>query len=169
MKRFAVVLAIAALLASCAPSATGPVAGRIVNGKTGEEGQVAFTRGTLRPRLNAAQAPDSVTIAIGGQTYSGRTVVVDGGSVRTAPGNWAGNWDMSFGFGGSRNVNDNFFGWGSRVGRSQEATLARTGNLIARTTTAPTRTLTCTLTVDVYEHGVGDCTDGEGTRYALQF
>ena len=154
----------AALLASCAPSVTGPVVGRIVNSKTGAEGQVSFTRGTLKPRLGDPFSPDNAVIAIGGQTYTGRTVLIDGGAVRTPS-----NWDMSFGFGGGRAVNDGFFGWGTRLNTPQRTDLARTGNLIAKTAGANPSVLTCTLTVDVYEHGVGDCTDSSGTKYAMQF
>ncbi|MCD0175334.1 hypothetical protein IHN32_05155, partial [Deinococcus sp. 14RED07] len=46
---------------------------------------------------------------------------------------------------------------------------AHTGNLIARAEGDPPALLTCTLTVDAQQRGIGECFDGAGTRYALQF
>lgn len=165
MKRLCLLAAVAVSLASCAPGVTGPVLGRIVNGQTGQEGQVSLTRGTLRPQYDAPAAPDNAVISIGGQTYTGRTVLVESGSVR-APDSAL---SLNFGFG--RPFDDGFFGLGGRWGypHADRVALPRPGNLIARTAGPAPRTLTCTLTVDRYEHGVGDCLGSDGAKYALQF
>lgn len=157
--------ALVAPLAACTPALTGPQVGRIVNGNTGAEGTVAFTRGTLRPRIAGPYAADNVVIQIAGQTYSGRTVILDA-NASALPGNWG----LSVGFGSGTNVGPNgFFGWDTHFGTPrQHASSSRTGNLIARTT-GNTRTLTCNLLVDENEHGIGDCTDQSGVKYTLQF
>lgn len=163
MKRLALLLAGAGLLASCAPTLTTPVTGRIVNTTTGQEGTISFTRGTLKPRLDGPNAPDNVTINIAGQTFTGRTVILNS-TVSTVP-EWSTRFDWVYGNGP----------WDSRIGvrtgygTPTSAAVTRAGNLIARSTSTPARTLTCTLNVDVYEHGIGDCIDGTGNRYALQF
>lgn len=164
MKRPLLLSICAVLLASCAPSMTGPVTGRIVNTVTGVEGTVQFTRGTLQPRLEGPNAPENATLQIAGQTYTGRTVLIDNGVI-TSPA-----WRASLNLFGGHNNRESGFGWYTRVGTpGNERLVTRTGNLIARTSTAPTLTLTCTLSVDMNEHGVGDCTGSDGTKYALQF
>lgn len=162
-----VLTAIIGLLASCAPTVTGPIAGRIVNGTTGEEGAVSFTRGTLQPRIGDPFAADNAVISIGGTTYRGRSVVLDGGTVSTLPANWG----LSLGFSGGTRHGEEAFGWGTRLDspRRDTVSLTRTGNLIARSAAPNAKTLTCTLLVDAYEHGVGDCTGNNGVKYALQF
>lgn len=165
MKRLALPFALLAL-ASCAPTVTGPITGRIVNGKTGQEGSVSFTRGTLKPRLDGPNAADNAFIQIGGQSYVGRTVLIN---VTTAAPTTDWGFGLSFGSGGP--FRDGVFGWDTRWGRNnfERTTVSRTGNLIARTSGPVTLTLTCNLNVDVYEHGVGECTGNDGTKYAMQF
>lgn len=164
MKRTFLLLGCAGLLASCAPTITGPVVGRIVNNTTGQEGTVSFTRGTLKPRLDGPYAADNAVINLAGRTYTGRTVIINSG-VSAAP-----TWNASFDWmGGNRRWNN---GWGWGIGfdtPSNDVRVSRSGNLIARTNTTPVQTLTCNLSVDVYEHGVGDCLGNDGTKYALQF
>ncbi|AFD25317.1 hypothetical protein [Deinococcus gobiensis] len=161
--------AAACLLASCAPTLTGPVTGRIVNGQTGEEGTVSFTRGTLRPGYVNGSAGDNVVVRIGSLAYTGRTTIVNGGVVGPLPAGWG----LSLGFGGGSRLGDEgALGWGTRLDTpapGAAAVTSRTGNLIARTLGASPRTLTCTLTVDTAEHGIGDCTGSDGAKYALQF
>lgn len=153
-------------LASCAPTLTGPIAGRIVNGKTGTEGTVSFTRGTLQPRLDGPRAPDNAVIQIGGETYTGRTMLIN--VTTLVPQS---DWGFGLSFGNTSRYHDGFFGWDAGWGRNnfENRSVTRTGNLIARTTGPNPLTLTCNLNVDVYEHGVGDCTGSDGTRYAMQF
>ncbi|WP_309570515.1 hypothetical protein [Deinococcus sp.] len=170
MNHAALTVLAATLLASCAPAATGPRTGRIVNSVTGTEGVVTFTPGTLRPRLGDPFAPDNASIAIAGQIYSGRTAIVDGSSGAGNP--LPAGWGLSFGFGASSGAFTNgSVGFGTRLDSPDHHTppVARIGNLIARTAAAPILTLTCTLTVDENEHGIGDCTGNDGTKYALQF
>ncbi|WP_291425405.1 hypothetical protein [Deinococcus sp.] len=154
-------LGASALLASCAPSVTGPVQGRIVNSKTGQEGVAAFVRGTLQPRLNGAYAADNVTLQIGEQVYTGRTVLIGSGVVETPV-----TWGVGLGFGSWRHPG---LGWGGRYDTFNRATPIYSGNLIARTAGPAPKTLTCQLTVDAFERGVGNCVGSDGTTYALQF
>lgn len=167
MKPLLALLGLSTLLASCTPAVTGPQLGRIVNGKTGQEGTVAFTRGTLRPRLGDPFAPDNAIISLGTLTYTGRTVILDSAVAGPA----APNWGLRVGFGGGTNIGPNgFLGWGTDFGTPRHAaSYARTGNLIARTAGNAPRTLTCSLMVDEREHGVGECTGDDGVKYALQF
>ncbi|MFN4252943.1 MAG: hypothetical protein ACK4GP_18155, partial [Deinococcus sp.] len=72
---------LASALGACAPALTAPQTGRIVNARTGEEGAVTFTRGTLTPRVGDPFAPDNATIRIGGRTYAGRTYLIGGGAL----------------------------------------------------------------------------------------
>lgn len=162
MKRIALPLLGTGLLASCAPTLNTPVTGRIVNTSTGQEGTITFTRGTLQPRLDGPNAPNNVSISLGGQTYTGRTVILN---TSTSTPSWNTRFDWIY---PSRPWNTTF---GLRTGFDlpSQTQLNRTGNLIARTTTNPPQTMTCNLTIDPYEHGIGDCIDGQGTRYALQF
>ncbi|GHF31659.1 hypothetical protein HNQ07_000525 [Deinococcus metalli] len=169
MKHAALTVLAAALLASCAPTVTGPRQGRIVNSVTGTEGTVTFVSGSLRPRVGDPFAPDNATITIGGQTYTGRTAIVDGsGAGNPLPAGWG----LSVGFGASSSAFTNgMVGIGTRLDSpdAHRPPVARIGNLIARTTGTPVLTLTCTLTVDETEHGIGDCTGNDGTKYAMQF
>ena len=158
----------ATLLAACAPTATVPQQGRIVNSVTGEEGRLTFLPGTLRPRLGDPFAPDNATIQIGGQTYSGRTAILDSGPASPLPAGWG----LSLAFGGSATTGTgNQLGLGAQVGSQDRRAfpVARSGNLIARTAGESPRTLTCTLSVDEREHGIGECTGNDGVKYALQF
>lgn len=169
MKHAALTVLAAALLASCAPSVTAPRQGRIVNSVTGTEGVVTFTPGTLRPRLGDPFAPDNATITFGGQTYLGRTAIVDGSGAGNA---LPAGWGFSFSLGGTSNAgNSGALGFGTNLHSPDphRPPVARIGNLIARTAAAPILTLTCTLTVDETEHGIGECTGNDGTKYALQF
>jgi hypothetical protein len=157
----------AGVLASCAPAMTGPQLGRIVNSVTGQEGTVSFVRGTLQPRLGDPFAADNVTIRIGGQTYSGRTAILNGGVGGLLPAGLG----LSLSVGGSAAVGENgAVALGTRLDtpRPGPATV-RSGNLIARTAGASTLTLTCALTVDEAEHGIGECVGNDGVKYALQF
>lgn len=155
------------VLAACAPSATGPQMGRIVNSVTGQEGTVSFTRGTLQPRLGDPFAADNATIRIGGQTYSGRTTVLSGSAASLLPAGLG----LSLSVGGGVAVGESgAVAVGTRLDTPRPgAATVRSGNLIARTASAPTLTLTCTLTVDESEHGIGECTGNDGVKYALQF
>ncbi|MGM9320229.1 hypothetical protein [Deinococcus aquaticus] len=157
---------LAGALASCAPALTGLQTGRIVNTRTGQEGTVTFVRGSLNARLPDVFAPDNATIVIGERTYTGRTYLLDGVASPLPAGS-----SLSVGFGastGGGNAGD--FGFGTRfdTGRPRLAP-TRTGNLIARVQGDAPGLLTCTLTVDAQERGIGECFDGAGTRYALQF
>lgn len=159
--------ALALLLSACAPTQTGPQLGRIVNGATGEEGTVSFTRGSLRPRVADPFAPDNATIRIGGLTYTGRTVILSGSALPLPAG-----WSLSVGVGGDTGLGQGgALGWGTQLDSppAGRAVPTRSGNLIARTAGAAPRTLTCTLSVDEREHGIGECTGQDGVRYALQF
>ncbi|WP_027459704.1 hypothetical protein [Deinococcus murrayi] len=163
MKQFAAV-ALAALLAACAPAFTATPPGRVVNAATGQEGTVTFTPGSLRPGLPAA-GPDNVTLSIGGQTYTGRVVVLEGALAAAPP-----PLTLSVAVGGTAGAGGTSFGWGARLGPAPtpQGTL-RTGSLIARTAGPTSRTLTCTLTVDERERGYGECRDEAGVRYVMQF
>ncbi|MDV6374814.1 hypothetical protein [Deinococcus arenicola] len=157
----------AGVLASCAPTVTGPQVGRIVNSVTGQEGTVSFLRGTLQPRVGDPFAADNAAIQIAGQSYSGRTAIVNGGAVSPLPAGLG----LSLSLGGSAAIGDNgAVGIGTRLDTPRpRAALTRSGNLIVRTAGTPTLTLTCTLTVDESEHGIGECTGNDGVKYALQF
>lgn len=169
MKLNSIVLgaAVAGVLASCAPALTGPQVGRIVNSVTGQEGTVSFTRGTLQPRVGDPFAADNAAIQIAGQTYSGRTAIVNGDTVSPLPAGFG----LSVALGGSTTIGDNgAVGIGTRLDTPRpRAAVTRSGNLIARTAGTPTLTLTCTLTVDESERGIGECTGNDGVKYALQF
>jgi hypothetical protein len=163
MKATLACLSIAALLASCAPALNPPVTGRIVNAATGQEGTLTFHPGALRGRTGDPFGGNNTTIQIGGQTYGGRTALLDASTTVTVRPNVG----VSLGF-GTGPYSDPF--WGTQVSTStQTRTSLRTGNLIARTFGGTPRTLTCTLQVDDSNHGVGDCTGNDGARYALQF
>ncbi len=163
MKATLACLSIAALLGSCAPALNPPVTGRIVNATNGQEGTVTFSPGALTTRTGDALGDNNTTIQIGGQTYGGRTVLLDASTtvtVRPAV-------DVGFGFGTGLYA-DPFFG--TRVGTTTQTRAGlRTGNLIARSFAAPNRTITCTLQVNETYRGIGDCTGSDGARYALQF
>ena len=169
MKSIPVLLGVtlAGVLASCAPTMTGPQMGRIVNSVTGQEGTVSFVRGTLQPRLGNPFAADNATIRIGGQTYSGRTAILSGSVASLLPAGLG----LSLSVGGSAAIGENgAVALGTRLDTPRPGTATvRSGNLIARTVGAPTLTLTCTLTVDEAEHGIGECTGNDGVKYALQF
>lgn len=169
MKPIPVLLGVtlAGVLASCAPTMTGPQMGRIVNSVTGQEGTVSFVRGTLQPRLGNPFAADNATIRIGGQTYSGRTAILSGSAASLLPAGLG----LSLSVGGSAAIGENgAVALGTRLDTPRPGTATvRSGNLIARTASAPTLTLTCTLTVDEAEHGIGECTGNDGVKYALQF
>lgn len=163
MKQFTAV-ALAALLASCAPTFTATPPGRVVNTATGQEGTVTFAAGSLRPGLTAT-GPDNVVLSIGGQTYTGRAAVLDG-TLATAPAPLA----LSVAVGGTAGTGGSTFGWGARLGPApQPQGTLRAGSLIARTAGSPPRTLTCTLTVDERERGFGECRGEDGVRYVMQF
>ena len=153
---------LASVLGACAPSVTALQTGRIVNAVTGEEGTVTFRRGTLSPRLGDPFAPDNATIRIGGRTYSGRTYLIGGGAL-------PGGLGFSVAVGAGSGSDGSAFTGGSTRVEGGRPVPAYTGNLIARAEGAPPALLTCTLTVDAQERGVGECFDGAGTRYALQF
>ncbi|MHA0041399.1 hypothetical protein [Deinococcus sp. PEB2-63] len=153
---------LASALGACAPAVTAPQTGRIVNAVTGQEGTVTFTRGTLTPRLGDPFAPDNATIRIGGRTYTGRTYLIGGGSL-------PGGLGFSVAFGASSGTDGSAFTSGGTRVEGGRPVPAYTGNLIARAEGDAPGILTCTLTVDAQERGVGECFDGAGTRYALQF
>ncbi|GAA0519249.1 hypothetical protein [Deinococcus depolymerans] len=153
---------LASVLGACAPAVTAPQTGRIVNAVTGEEGTVTFTRGTLTPHVGDPFAPDNATLRIGGRTYTGRTYLIGNGAL-------PGGLGFSVAFGASSGSDGSAVtGGGTRVEGGRPVP-AYTGNLIARADSDPPALLTCTLTVDAQERGIGECFDGAGTRYALQF
>lgn len=157
-------VALAALLASCAPAFTATPPGRVVNAATGQEGTVTFAPGSLRPSLSAT-GPDNVTLSLGGQSYAGRVVVLDG-TLTSAPAPLS----LSVAVGGTAGTGGSTFGWGARLGPApQPQGTLRAGSLIARSASSPPRTLTCTLTVDERERGYGECRGEDGARYVLQF
>lgn len=163
MKATLACLSIAALLASCAPTLNPPVTGRIVNASTGQEGTVIFSPGALSGSAGNPFGGNNTTIQIGGQTYGGRTALLDASTTVTVRP----SVDVGLGF-GTGFYGDPFFG--TRLGTStQTRANLRTGNLIAKSFAAPARTITCTLQVNDAYRGVGDCTGSDGARYALQF
>lgn len=161
-----IALGCAALLASCAPTYTASTIGRIVNASTGAEGTVTFLPGALRTRAGDPFGGNNTTIVIGGQTYAGRAALLEG--VAAVPATGGLNFGIAFGSGQSNGNTST--GYGVFLGTPPEprATL-RAGNLIAKTAGANPRTLTCTLQVDERDHGIGDCTGSDGTRYVMQF
>jgi len=159
-------LGLAAVLASCTPALVGPPTGRIVNTTTGEEGTISFVAGSLQPRLGTGALDNNVTIQIGDRTYVGRSVIIDSASPAPSPLDFGLQFNVGNTWGGSR---DSYFGLGGSARTPAPRLVSRTGNLIARTDGNASRTLTCTLTADVQEHGYGDCTDSGGVRYVLQF
>ncbi|WP_019007889.1 lipoprotein [Deinococcus aquatilis] len=168
MKRPLMLLGLAAVLASCTPALVGPPTGRIVNNTTGEEGTISFVSGSLQPRLGTSRLDNNATIQIGNRTYVGRSVIIDTASPAPSPLDFG----LSFNFGNAWDFNGNrdpYLGVGGSARTPAPRLVSRTGNLIARTDGNASRTLTCTLTVDVQEHGYGDCTDSGGVRYVLQF
>lgn len=154
------VAGLAVALASCAPTQNSPQLGRIVNVETGEEGQISFTSGSLRPRIGDPFAADNVVIRIGKQSYSGRSVVINSAAQS------ANNWGFSVGIGAGKSNANSF--WNFDTDNRRPAGMARTGNLVARTASAIPKTMTCTLVVDEREHGIGECTDSSA-KYILQF
>ncbi|WP_034383402.1 hypothetical protein [Deinococcus sp. YIM 77859] len=153
-------LGAAALLAACAPALTAPTVGRIVNAATGQEGTVNFPPGALS---GGTSSTDNVVIQIGGQTYLGRaTLLAAAGTVPLRPA-----LDVTFGAGFWNTVPG--WAWGGQLTTGTPQITLRSGNLIARTTGATPRTLTCTLQVDAEGRGIGECTGSDGARYAMQF
>ncbi|WP_339095999.1 hypothetical protein WDJ50_01500 [Deinococcus sp. VB142] len=159
-------LGVALALASCAPTVTAPQLGRIVNGKTGAEGTVSFERGSLRPLVADPFAPDNTRIQLGDDLYTGRTQLVARGGTAPLPAGWG----LSVGVAGGTGAGPlGQVGWDTRLDSPRAAAPAYSGNLIARTSGVRVRTLTCTLLVDAQEHGIGECTGEDGTKYAMQF
>ncbi|MFB9994849.1 lipoprotein [Deinococcus oregonensis] len=168
MKRPLMLLGLAAVLASCTPGLVGPPTGRIVNTTNGQEGTISFVSGSLQPRSGTTRLDNNVTIQIGDRTYVGRSVIIDTASPVPSPFDFG----IGFNFGNTWDGTGNRYpssGVGGTVRTPAPRLVSRTGNLIARTDGNASRTLTCTLTVDVQEHGYGDCTDDAGVRYVLQF
>lgn len=162
-----------AVLASCAPTLIVGVGGRIVNVRTGQEGQITFLGG-FRDRASLPTDPDNVTVALGNLTYSGRyTVPGRNGSL--------GNLGVSlnFGTGFTSGYEDSIFGNSGYYGNyggsyrpfASDQALTWPGNLIAKATTSGgvTSTLTCTFQTDRSLHGIGYCQDSAGGSYSLQF
>ncbi|WP_420595882.1 hypothetical protein [Deinococcus sp.] len=169
MSRFLVFapLALAGLLASCAPAITD-TAGRIVNKASGQEGRVQFLGGFQAKAVTPGMA-DNVTVQLGQDFYSGQYSVI--GSSSNALGVSA-----SFGFGsGYRSADTRPVGTvdgGLRTTYDPRRDTARPGNLIVKTqrlNTAAIKTLTCDFKADASRHGVGDCTGSDGASYTLQF
>lgn len=156
--------AIALILPACAPAVIKPITGRIVNIQTGQEGTVLFKRGTLQPQLADPYAPNNTTIHIGNLTYTGRTKVIDHGGGPLPAG-----WGLNVEFGGSSNSKPNVtLGWKSRISNSNKST-GRIGNLIAKTNGRLAITMACQLTLDLNEHGIGECKSSSGALYSIQF
>ncbi|WP_407539619.1 hypothetical protein Q0M94_15785 [Deinococcus radiomollis] len=157
-----------AVLASCAPTLIVGVGGRIVNVRTGQEGQITFLGG-FRDRASLPTDPDNVTVALGNLTYSGRYTVLGRNG---ALGELGLSLNVGTGFSGTA---DSIFGnsgfYGSYRPFASDQALTRPGNLIARATTpdGSTATLTCTFQTDRSLHGIGSCQDSAGGSYSLQF
>lgn len=166
MKRVApfylVSTAIALILPACAPAVIKPITGRIVNVQTGQEGIVLFKRGTLQPQLADPYAPNNTTIRIGNLTYTGRTKVIDHGGGPLPVG-----WGLSVEFEGSNHSKPRAtVGW---RGRTSNKSTGRIGNLIAKTNGRLPITIACQLTLDLNEHGIGECKSSSGNLYSIQF
>jgi hypothetical protein len=165
--KFAPLLLVSALIAACAPATLQGVGGRIVNVKTGQEGQVSFLGG-FQERPALPSDPDNVKITLGSTVYSGRYTVL---------GSAAPKLGVSLGFGGgysSGAVSPAFGGtaaFGSLGQRPEGGNQTRPGNLIARTPAqnGAVQTLTCTFQTDSSLHGIGNCQDSAGGSYSLQF
>ena len=157
------------VMASCAPTLITGVGGRIVNVKSGQEGQITFLGG-FRDRAGRSSDPDNVTVSLGDTVYSGRYTVL--GS--SAP---LGNLGLSLSFGGgfTNGYQDSLFGNSGFSGNyrpfADEQSFTRPGNLIAKATTpgGAASTLTCTFQTDRSLHGIGSCQDSGGNSYSLQF
>lgn len=158
-------MALACALPACTPAVVKPIQGRIVNAQTGQEGTVMFKRGTLQPQLADPYAPNNTTIQIGNLTYVGRTKVID-----HSGGPLPAGWGLSVEFGGSSSPSHsaNQMSWGSRIGTSNKVS-GRVGNLIAKTKGRSPITMVCHLTLDINEHGIGECKSSSGTLYSMQF
>ncbi|ADV66948.1 hypothetical protein [Deinococcus maricopensis] len=148
----------ALLLGACAPTVTSPQ-GRLVNTTTGQEGAIAFD-GTLAPDWTLPTSKPNVTIRLGADVYTGRYTVLDD-SATPGPLRLGVTVGASFG-----NTNSTAYGGSIEAGTRRTAA-PRNGNLIAKTPAG--QVLTCTFQVDVNRHGIGECQDGRGGRYALQF
>ncbi|MDB5044709.1 MAG: hypothetical protein JWQ08_759 [Deinococcus sp.] len=168
MKRPLMLLGLAAVLASCTPALVGPPTGRIVNTSSGQEGTISFVSGSLQPRSGTTRLDNNVTIQIGDRTYVGRSVIIDTASPAPSPFDFGIGFNFGSAWDGAGNRTP-YSGVGGTARTPAPRLVSRTGNLIARTDGNASRTLTCTLTVDVQEHGYGDCTDNSGVRYVLQF
>ena len=157
------------VLAACAPTLTAGVGGRIVNVRTGQEGQITFLGG-FRDRALRATDPDNVTVTLGNTVYSGRYTVLGRNGALGDLG-----VSLNFGTGFSSRAGDTIFGNSGFSGTYRPLTsdqaLTRPGNLIARATTldGATATLTCTFQTDRSLHGIGTCQDSAGGSYSLQF
>ncbi len=164
MNRFLALLALPVLgLVACAPSVTD-TAGRLVNTATGQEGRVLFLGG-FQARPATPGMPDTVTVQLGQDLYSGQySVIGDAAPVAVS---------ARFGFGGGSDL----FGRRGYDGGLSTSLASRTaslhpGNLIVKTlklNNAAVKTLTCNFQADGGGHGVGDCLGSDGAKYALQF
>lgn len=170
--RIAPLLLVSVLVAACAPATLQGVGGRIVNVKTGQEGQVSFLGG-FQDRPALPSDPDNVKITLGSTVYSGRYTVLGSAAPRLG---------LSLGFGGSYSsgtVSPAFGGtaaFGSLNHRPEGDSQTRPGNLIARTAAqngaaqnGAVQTLTCMFQTDSSLHGIGSCQDSAGGSYSLQF
>lgn len=159
----------AVLLASCAPTTMQGQSGRIVNGKTGQEGRVSFVGG-FQDRASLPSDPDNVTVTVGGTVYSGRYTVLGGAAPLGVSVGIGGSLSSSSGNAGS--AGGLFGGVGFGTPHRGQGSATRPGNLIAKTTPvagAAVQTLTCTFEVDSRQHGIGTCQDSTGGGYSLQF
>ncbi|WP_425148387.1 hypothetical protein [Deinococcus sp.] len=158
-------IAAALLLAACAPTLQG-VGGRIVNVKTGQEGQLNFIGG-FQERPTLPTDPDNVTVTLGDTVYSGRYTVLGrplGAGLTLSYGDSYPSAQGPFWYGGS------FGTAGASLSAPRDAT--RPANLIAKTSAAkgvPAQTLTCSFQVDDQNHGIGTCQDSAEASYSLQF
>ena len=156
--KHALLAAAALLLGACAPALTTPQ-GRLVHTTTGQEGVITF-EGTLAPDWTLPTSKPNVTIRLGNDVYTGRYTVLDN-SATPGPLRLGVTVGATFG-----NTNSTAYGGSIEAGTARTAAL-RSGNLIAKT--AAGRVITCTFQVDVNRHGIGECQDASGGRYALQF
>ena len=150
MKRLLLFGAAASVLAACAPAHVSEYrTGKIVNVQTGQEGRLLLGgRGMVADRNTAA-------VEFGENVYRGEYNVLTAGTTRQ---------DLTFS-GGVVFSNVAPPAW--HVGAHTYASNLRDGSLVVKN--AAGQVITCRFLVDQNNRGNGECTDGPGARYTIQF